>query len=618
MYIYVEHEDIMFTAAAVTANHNPFIWDVQLSTTVHKNVLQLPMLLKKDTQQSSNLPENKAQGELLGLVSGSLKSLLNSWLLTPADGGTLDNNIEELILRVADVQKSAREIESNILQCRGVGPLLTSTQEVTSHIARAITMLEHILMANMEGSLDTLCQNKGLLYQNKADISYNNGVFQHLDDLLSFSLRIWTRSLPLPFLDLSLRTQAVKDLSEMLVNLFDYFKNKTGWAFTILAGGPDYSKNNKIKTLSSISIHVGETPLEMSFMQAYNAFGEQIMKLFDTFVHHIHADSMASLQGPSDTESGILMHSDGPEHEEDTISSDSGSSRQSLLSPWSDYASAASVYTGTTHASANHHASSSGNPAILAFDMSQSTKANSTPSFFSDNLMADSPTLFMRGTGSLHSCLPNLATAPTSAADLIPTPTPAPILTPTPTPSMTPVLMPPAHTASPAPMSALTSFVPTVIPTPLPVFTPTPAAALTPTPALAPTPTLVPTPTPIPMPVLTPMPVSTSMPTPTLAPAPALAPHPVLIPTPAVTPTPTPTMAVNVAVAQHSPPKKRGGKRTQVLSTPIANATPSNTKMLNTSGLAPHRSGCSVVPSTCNTVVNQIGVTTPKQGHHGY
>lgn len=38
-------------------------------------------------------------------------------------------------------------------------------------------------MANMEGSLDMLYQNKGLLYQKKADISYNNSIFQYLDDL---------------------------------------------------------------------------------------------------------------------------------------------------------------------------------------------------------------------------------------------------------------------------------------------------------------------------------------------------------------------------------------------------------------------------------------------------
>ena len=54
---------------------------------------------------------------------------------------------------------------------------------MTRGVARAISMLEDILMANIEGTLHTLYQKKGLLYQKEADISYNNGIFQHLDDL---------------------------------------------------------------------------------------------------------------------------------------------------------------------------------------------------------------------------------------------------------------------------------------------------------------------------------------------------------------------------------------------------------------------------------------------------
>ncbi|KAG8216256.1 hypothetical protein J3R82DRAFT_8299 [Butyriboletus roseoflavus] len=146
------------------------------------------------------------------------------------------------------------------------------------------------------------------------------------------------------------------------VKLFDHFKDETGWAFTILADSPDYSKGSKIKTLS---IHVGETPLGMGFMQAHNAFSKQIMKPFDTFVRHVHANSMATLQGPSDmgtssdhsipqplqssieaanlstttqpidgffVESDVSMHSDRPGHEEDAISVNSDIS---MFSQWS-------------------------------------------------------------------------------------------------------------------------------------------------------------------------------------------------------------------------------------------------------------------------------------------
>ncbi|KAF8121460.1 hypothetical protein EV363DRAFT_1185740 [Boletus edulis] len=85
--------------------------------------------------------------------------------------------------------------------------------------------------------------------------------------------------------DMNLRTKAVNDLPAMLVKLLDRFKDETGWAFTVLAGGPDYSKGDKIKTFS---IHVGETPLGMNFTQAHHAYNEQIMQPFDAFVRHVH------------------------------------------------------------------------------------------------------------------------------------------------------------------------------------------------------------------------------------------------------------------------------------------------------------------------------------------
>ncbi|KAI9458299.1 hypothetical protein HD554DRAFT_2042127 [Boletus coccyginus] len=114
--------------------------------------------------------------------------------------------------------------------------------------------------------------------------------------------------------------------------------------------GHNYSKDGKIKTFS---IHIRETSLGMDFMWAHNAFGKQIMEPFDTFVCHIHANSTATSQGPSNMgkssnptvpqplqssiksanmstaahptngyflETDISMNSDGPEYEEDVIS----------------------------------------------------------------------------------------------------------------------------------------------------------------------------------------------------------------------------------------------------------------------------------------------------------
>lgn len=64
--------------------------------------------------------------------------------------------VEELILQAADMQKSAREVEGNVLQDRGTGPLLATAQKVTGSISIAITVLEDVLMASMEGNVATL------------------------------------------------------------------------------------------------------------------------------------------------------------------------------------------------------------------------------------------------------------------------------------------------------------------------------------------------------------------------------------------------------------------------------------------------------------------------------
>ncbi|KAI9574064.1 hypothetical protein HD554DRAFT_2253044 [Boletus coccyginus] len=860
----------------------------------HAQVGVKPHLTRKQQKAAADKREiygleNKlrtVEGELLGLVSGSLKSLLDSWLSTPTDEGTLDSSVEELILLATDVQKSARGVESDILQRRGAGSLLASVQKVTRSVARAISMLEDVLMANMEGTLHTLYQKKGSLllrilppnnfnqvthslskmgkqswvtdeqkqwlhdyyeqhyvkcllnrdymefkpiffeawFQKWPEIQSKECGFplgmtpesltpvqrEHLGcqiekrqkqllNTMRWKANTWrdkrSASVVDPFKSMN---QLVKDsmkrtrnLSEEQVYLKLYYEDEikpkyeeecarlglstslkkecmgvhrwlmkeswdesakdeqrqckvleekarleeararansiaanmpmptvtadqTGWAFTILAGGPDYSKGGKVTTFS---IHVGETPLGMSFMQAHTAFSEQVMKPFDAFIRHVHAGSMVTSQGPSDVgnssdpsiaqplqpsiesadlsttaqptdgyflETSVSMHSDGPEREENAASvgsdvsmfsqwsfntedshppspnipphgvylppapssgvphaaipttlmpplpsgysflddlnspsdvgipatySGSGSSWQSSLSSLPDYNVAQIVqptsvvnHVGTSGSvpRANHHTSGSGIPSVSVLD-SQSTPVTMANTFLNDNLMADPPTSFVRGTDSLLSCPPDLAATPTllpSAPILIPTPTPAPTFIPTPTPIPTPTSVP-ACTPFPTPVAALTL---SSAPVPTPAAMPTPTPVHTPAPTLMPTPTHAPVLTPVPIP--TPVPAPTPAPAPTLAPAPIPAPPLVQISPPAVTPTAAPTVAMNISVAQRSPPKKGGGKRTQAQSVSIIKAAPSG------SALSPRRSGHSTVPSTRNIVANQIGGTS--------
>ncbi|KAI9458298.1 hypothetical protein HD554DRAFT_2177387 [Boletus coccyginus] len=242
--------------------------------------------------------------------------------------------------------------------------------------------------------------------------------------------------------------------------------------------------------------------------------------------------------------------------------SDSGSLQQPSLSSLSDYASAMFIYTGTStlptqsmaqvvqptsmtnHVitsglvpGSNHHVSGSGSLSISALNVSQSADSTQAITLFGNNLMADPPTSFMRGTDSLLSFLPNLANTP-QAAPLPPTSTFIPTPTPMPTgmSSLTPV---PAHSPPSVPIPTQT-FVPTPVPTLLPALPPTPTTAPTPTPATAvPHQLLCPhlhqPPLPVPAPTLDP----------TLTPAPP----PVQVPAPAVTPTPALTTAINPSVA---------------------------------------------------------------------
>ncbi|KAI9459059.1 hypothetical protein HD554DRAFT_2177137 [Boletus coccyginus] len=211
----------------------------------------------------------------------------------------------------------------------------------------------------------------------------------------------------------------------------------------------------------------------------------------------------------------------------------------------------------------NHHVSGSRSLSISALNVSQSADSTQAITLFGNNLMADPPTSFMRGTDSLLSFLPDLANTPW-AAPLLPAPTfiPTPTLMPTGMPSLTSM---PAHSSPPVPIPTQT-FAPIPVPTPLPALPPTSATAPTPTPmtvVLAPTPMPTPAPTPmsIPTPTLasTPTSVPVPMPTSTLGPTLTPAPPPVRVPAPAVTPTPAPTTAINQSIVQHSLPRKGGG-----------------------------------------------------------
>ncbi|KAF8439291.1 hypothetical protein L210DRAFT_3646068 [Boletus edulis BED1] len=296
----------------------------------------------------------------------------------------------------------------------------------------------------------------------------------------------------------------------------------------------------------------------------------------------------------------------------DTYSS-SGSSRRSSLA---DYTSTYSVVTGTstfpTQSAAEavlpatlshrrvsdsvpgvyHHASASGNlPGSVPYYIPQSTSIVDANSY-GNNLMENPPTSFVRGSGPPVSVPAQMPTAVcVQTPSLIPTVPPVPASTVTPAPMPAPIIVPN--------LPALTLNVP-----------PVPAPTVIPTAPTLPGPTIIPNPPAVaPMSALTPPPTSVLTPAPTTS-----APHVPAIqaPVPAV----TPSLALNTAVEERLPSKRGQGKRTtqaQSASVTSPAATASIIMPLDIFNLAPRRSGRSVVPSTRNTVANQIGSITPKQ-----
>ena len=63
---------------------------------------------------------------------------------------------------------------------------------------------------------------------------------------------------------------------------------RTGWAFTVLAGGPDSAKEGEIR---SVGIHIGQDRYGNSFGKAMPNFTEAILKPFSGFLHSVYSKS---------------------------------------------------------------------------------------------------------------------------------------------------------------------------------------------------------------------------------------------------------------------------------------------------------------------------------------
>ncbi|EAU83277.1 hypothetical protein CC1G_12794 [Coprinopsis cinerea okayama7 len=82
----------------------------------------------------------------------------------------------------------------------------------------------------------------------------------------------------------------IEALREIFQGLLSALSKKTGWSFTVLAGGPDPSKpDGGIRTMS---FHEGRNEAGLSFLRAHPNFNEAYMVPFSGFLHMVYPEDV--------------------------------------------------------------------------------------------------------------------------------------------------------------------------------------------------------------------------------------------------------------------------------------------------------------------------------------
>jgi hypothetical protein len=80
-----------------------------------------------------------------------------------------------------------------------------------------------------------------------------------------------------------LSSRNIEKLPNVLADIFSGLAKQTGWAFSVLMGGPSPGMGGKIQVES---FHVGQTAMGNTFNLAYSDFNERIMKPYAEFAKH--------------------------------------------------------------------------------------------------------------------------------------------------------------------------------------------------------------------------------------------------------------------------------------------------------------------------------------------
>ncbi|KAF8798553.1 hypothetical protein BYT27DRAFT_7264696 [Phlegmacium glaucopus] len=81
---------------------------------------------------------------------------------------------------------------------------------------------------------------------------------------------------------------AQASLHEIIQDFFEAMEKRTTWAFTVLGGGRDPTKEGAIRT---IGIHVGKNSYGQTFAKANPNYRESVLAPFSTFLHSVFSES---------------------------------------------------------------------------------------------------------------------------------------------------------------------------------------------------------------------------------------------------------------------------------------------------------------------------------------
>ncbi|KAG1732567.1 hypothetical protein EDB19DRAFT_1911959 [Suillus lakei] len=107
------------------------------------------------------------------------------------------------------------------------------------------------------------------------------------DDDISFTKQVTSTHCELTHRTSSSRN--IEKLPNVLADIFAGLAKQTGWAFSVLMGGPSPGMGGKIQVES---FHVGCTVMGNTFNLAYSAFNEHIMRPYADFTKHTFSDAV--------------------------------------------------------------------------------------------------------------------------------------------------------------------------------------------------------------------------------------------------------------------------------------------------------------------------------------